>query len=172
MVAAGEVTIPRGGAMSTLEMTLGAAFAIATIAVALFFIVSQQHTLRRLRMDNHAPPEVRRFLIRQAVRRTFGCVMLILLALMVLGSLFLDYEPLNRPIHELPPDEQAAAKDALRFLTTYMAILLLVLLAVMILAVFDLWATFRHSIWQQKQLVQEHQAKLEAELAEYRRRQE
>ena len=49
--------------------------------------------------------------------------------------------------------------------------LLLLVMAVMALAIFDLWATARYSVRLQKQLVQEHQEALEAELAEHRHRQ-
>jgi hypothetical protein len=157
--------------VSNLEITLGTAFAILTVAVAVFFIYRQQATLRSVRTDTRTPPEERRFLIRQSIRRIFSCCMLILLAVMVFGSLFLDYEPLSKPVDELPLAEQAAAKDAFRFLSIYVMSLLLLLMAVMVLAILDLWATARHGMWQKTQLLQEHQDALEAELAELRHRQ-
>jgi hypothetical protein len=157
--------------VTSFEITLSVAFAILTVAVAVFFIYRQQATLRSVRADTTAPPEERRFLIRQSVRRTFSCGMLILLAVMVFGSVFLDYDPLSKPASELPLVEQAAAKDSVRFLSIYVMTLLLVLMAVMALAILDLLATARHGVWQKKRLLQEHQDALEAELAEIRHRQ-
>ena len=152
-------------------MTLGIAFAILVLAVAVYFIWRQQATLRALRADTRMAPDQRRFLMRQCVRRTFGSGVLIVLAVMLAGSLFLDYEPLSRPLPELPEAEQQAAKQAVRFITIYWMTVLLILMAVMALAILDLWATARHGIWQQKQLLQEHQDALKAELTEHRHRQ-
>ena len=96
----------------------------------------------------------------------FGSLVLVLLAVMLFGSLFLDYEPFRMPAEELPQAEQQADKQATRFLVIYWMALLLLVMAVLALAVFDLWATVRHGVQQQKQLFQDHQEMLEAELEE------
>jgi len=78
---------------------------------------------------------------------------------------------LRKPVDELAQAEQEADKQATRFLIIYWMALLLLVMAVLALAVFDLWATVRHGVQQQKQLFQEHQEMLEAELEEHRHRQ-
>jgi uncharacterized protein HemX len=152
-------------------MTVAMLIAAVLVAVAAFFVMRQQRTLRSVRADAAMPAEQVRYLLRQAQRRLFGSVLLFLLAGMLVGSLFLDYEPLRKPIDEIPLEQQEAAKHAVRVVTIYWMAFLMLLLAVMALAVFDFWATARFSIQQQKLLFQQHQEMLEADLIEHKYRQ-
>ena len=156
--------------MNALEMTLGIAIAIIIIAVAIYFIWRQRWTLHNVRTDPKMPLEQRGYLARQSMRRLFGSFVLILLAFMLVGSLFLDYAPLREPFENLPAADKEVAKEAFRFVSIYWMTLLMLVMAVLALAVFDLWATARHGRRQAKQLLQEHQEALEAELTEYRHR--
>jgi hypothetical protein len=157
--------------LDALAMTVGILIAILMIVVAAFFIWQQGLTLQSVRLNSILSHAQRRYLIRQCWRRLFGSFVLVLLAVMLFGSLFLDYEPLRLPVDELPQAEQQADKQATRFLIIYWMALLLLVMALLALAVFDLWATVRHGVQQQKQLFQEHQEMLEAELEEHRHRQ-
>ncbi len=152
-------------------MTVAMLIAAVLVGVAAIFIVRQQQTLRSVRADAAMPAEQVRYLLRQSQRRMFGSVLLVLLAGMLVGSLFLNYEPLRKPIEQVPPDQQEAAKQALRVVTIYWMVFLMLLMAVMALAVFDFWATARFSVQQQKLLFQQHQEMLEAELTEHKYRQ-
>ena len=157
--------------MDALEFTVGILIAIVLIATAAYFTHRQRVTLQLLRIDPSIPADQRRYLFKQCWRRLFGSLLLFLLAGMLLGSLFLDYDLVRKPFDELPLAEQEAAKLAFRLISIYWMTLLLLVLAVLALAVFDLWATARHSVQLQKQLLQEHQEMLAAELAEHRHRQ-
>jgi uncharacterized membrane protein YedE/YeeE len=150
-----------------LGTTLGILIAVVLVLVAGYFIHRQRLTLQSLRADTNMPTEQRRYLYKQSWRRMFGAVLLILLGAMMLGSVFLDYEP--------QPGEggvdKEAAKQAVRFLSFYLMTMLLVLMVILSLAVLDFWAIARFSVYQQKQLIQEHHAMLEADLLEYKHRQ-
>ena len=87
-----------------------------------------------------------------------------LLAAMLIGSVFLDYDPLRMSPDDVPQVDRETAKQAVRFLSFYMMTMLLLLMVILTLAVFDFWATARNSIRLQKQLLHEHQEMLEAEL--------
>ena len=152
-------------------MAMGILIVILMIAVAAYFTWRQGLTLQVLRLDSKLSRAHRRYLVKQYWRRLFGSLVLVVLAVMLFGSLFLDYEPLRKPVDELAQAEQEADKQATRFLIIYWMALLLLVMAVLALAVFDLWATVRHGVQQQKQLFQEHQELLEAELEEHRHRQ-
>lgn len=156
--------------MNTFEITLGISIAGIIFAVAVYFIWRQRQTLQNVRTDPKLPLDQRRYLARQCMRRLFGSFIMILLASMLMGSLFLDYDPLGEPLEKLPLADQDAAKEVLRLVSIYWMTLLMLVMAVLALAVFDLWATARHGRRQAKQLLLEHQEALEAELTEYRHR--
>ncbi|HZZ77116.1 MAG TPA: hypothetical protein VFE62_01275 [Gemmataceae bacterium] len=158
--------------MDTVELTVCIAIAVVLVGVAAFFFVRQRQTLQSVHADASMSEEQRRYLLTQARRRIAGSVLLLILAGMLVGSLFFDYEPLRTKIHELPAEQQEAAKYAVRVFGVYWMAFLFVLLALMALAVFDFWATARFSVQQQRQLFQQHQDMLEAELTEHRYRQD
>jgi anaerobic C4-dicarboxylate transporter len=157
--------------LNALELTAGSLIAIITFVTAAYFIWRQGATLQVLRFSPHLPLDQRRYLAKQCWRRVFGSLVLALLAVLLFGSLFLDYEPLRKPIDQLPLVEQEAAKQAFRFISLYWIAVLMFVMAVVALAVFDLWATTRFGVQQQKRLFQEHQEILQAELEEHRHRQ-
>ena len=152
-------------------MTLGILIAIVMVAVSIYFAWLQQVTLQTLHFDPKIPRDQRRYLAKQCWRRLFGSLVLVLLASMLVGSVFLDYDPLKTAQEEVAPVDREAAKQAVHFLSLYMMTMLLLLLVILTLAVFDFWSTARHGVQQQKQLLQEHQEMLEAELEEHRHRQ-
>ena len=156
--------------MDAQATTVGSLIAVVMLAVAAYFTWRQRTTLQTLRVDSKISPAQRRFLFKQCWRRLFGSFVLAVLAVMLIGSLFLDYEPHRQPLNDLPQAEQEAAKQAFRFIILYWMAVLLLVMTVLALAVFDLWATARHGVQQQKQLFLEHQELLEAELEEHRQR--
>jgi hypothetical protein len=154
----------------TFETTLACLFAALLVGLAGYFAWRQRLVLRTLRGDLRMPSDQRRYLLKQSGRRLFGSLLMLLLAGMLVGSLFLDYSATLSTGPDRPAEEIEAAKQAARFLGLYWMVLLLVLLVIMALAVIDLWATARFGVQQQKRLVQEHQLALEADLARLRQR--
>jgi hypothetical protein len=154
-----------------LGTTLGILIAAVLFLIAGYFIHRQHLTLQALRSDAPMSPVLRRYLTMQSWRRMFGAVLLFILGAMMLGSVFLDYDP-NAVAQ--PGDaavDKEAAKQAVRFLSFYLMTMLLILMVILSLAVLDFWAIARFSVHQQKQLSQEHHAMLEADLLEYKHRQ-
>lgn len=150
--------------MTPLGIAVGLGIAAVLLAVAAYFAQRQQHILQHLRFSTTLTKDHRRYLLKQSWRRLFGSLLLVVLAVMLVGSLFLDYEP-------TPPEvDLEAAKQSIRFLSAYVMAMLLVVLLILVVAVFDFWATARFGVEQRKQLVQEHQELLEAELAQHRHR--
>lgn len=156
--------------MDANESVIGALLAIVLFAVAVFFAWRQRTMLQKLRAEVDLPAEHRQALMKQCQRRMFGSILLFILASMMFGTLFLDFDPVRKPLADLPVEEQEAAKQSVRFLGVYVMSMLLLLLVVVALAVIDFWATARYGMLQQKRLLQEHQEMLAAELAEYRHR--
>jgi hypothetical protein len=154
-----------------LEITVALLIAAILVAVAAYFIVRQQQTLRTIRTDATMSAEQRAYLIRQIQRRLVGSILLFLLAGMLVGSFFLDYEPLRKPIEQVPLEQQEIAKQAFRIISIYWMTFLMLLLVLLAIAVFDFWDTARFGVQQQKLLFQQHQEMLEAELAEHKYRQ-
>ena len=116
------------------------------------------------------PAEQRAYLWRQFQRRLVGSILLILLAGLLVGSLFLDFEPLRKPIEQVPAAKQEAAKQAFRVVSIYWMTFLMLLLVMLAIAVFDFWDTARFGVQQQKLLFLQHQEMLEAELTENKHR--
>jgi hypothetical protein len=142
------------------------------LVVACYFIWRQGQTMRELAAQHATiPSEQRRFLRKQCWRRLFGAAMLVVLACMLFGSVFLDYDPLRLSPDNVPQVDHETARQAVGFLTFYLMTMLLILMAILTLAVLDFWAIARFGVQQQKQLAQEHQQLLEADLAaqKYRR---
>src|SRR5262249_39663534 len=149
-------------------MTLGILIAIALVAVAVYFASAQWRTFQTI--DIKLPADQRSYLMKQSSRRLFGSFVLLLLAAMLAGSVFLDYDPLRMSPEEVPQVEREAAKASVRFLIFYFMTMLLLVMVILTLAVFDFWATARNSVRLQKELFHEHQEILAAELEELRHR--
>jgi hypothetical protein len=148
----------------SLDTATGLLFAAILFAVAIFYARRQQATLQQVRFDAGMPKDQRRYLLKQSWRRMFGSLLLVVLAGMLVGSLFLDWEPLADGVDE------AAAKQSVHFLVAYVLAMFLIWMMILLVAVIDFWATARFGVEQRKQLVQEHQELLAAELAQFRNR--
>jgi H+/gluconate symporter-like permease len=144
-----------------LATTIGALIAAVLIALAAYFGWRQCATWRTVRADAKLPADQRRFLLKQFQRRLFGSILLLLLAGMMIGALFLDFDPRG---------DDEAVKKMVRFLGAYVIAMLLVIMGMLVIAIVDFWATARFSFQQQKQLIQEHHEKLEADLWELQHR--
>jgi hypothetical protein len=115
----------------------------------------------------------RRYLRAQAYRRLFCSFLMVVLAGMLIGSLFLDvrsnelFPPRNGPeAAQVDPDEQA---DFQRLFTVYWMVALLVILAMMALAIIDFVAIARYGLSQHRRLQADRRAALEEHVSHRRR---
>lgn len=157
--------------MNPLEMTLGILFAIVLVVVAAYFGWRQRLTWQTLASDTPLPKGQRIYLLKQCQRRLFGSLLLFILAGMLVGCLFLDYNPQQLTPEGIPQVDDETARRSTQFLAFYFIAMMFVLMVMLSLAVIDFWATARFGVQQRRQLLQEHQEMLEAELAEHRHRQ-
>ncbi len=155
--------------MDPVEITLGIGLAVLLVVVAVYFAFRQRQTFRQLRSDTTLSLDDRRYLYKQAVRRTASSALLFLLAGFIVGWFFLEpaLEELRPagPVAELPE----SSKESLRLLTYYWIVALLVFLAVVLLAVYDLFATARFGARHHRQLEDARRAALQAEVERIRR---
>jgi hypothetical protein len=143
----------------------------AILAVAALLAVREIAVLRRL---SDVAEDERRRLRRRAYRRLVGCVLLFALAVLLAGGLLFLEGPVQRLIDlpgfdpNNPSDEQ---RQLARIFGWYWVAVLLILLAVVLLAGFDLWAVRREAIRERRRLIEDRRADLEAEAAlrRYRR---
>ncbi len=153
--------------MNPLELVAGVGLVLVLVGVALFYAWRQLATLRAFRTDMDVAPADRRYLWQQAVRRLFNSGLMLLFAGLLLGGFF--FERPHPAAEDAPAIVQSAAKEALRMYTGYWILALLVLLAILGLAVIDLWATARFGFRHQKQLELDRRAMLKEEATRIRR---
>jgi cell division protein FtsB len=154
-------------------LTFGFALAALLIGIAIYFGLQQRKTLALLRHDIEMPRADRVYLHRQVVRRLINSVLLVVLALLLIGGLFLQPslqdlnpgEPVAEPGAKLP----ANARDSLNLLSAYWIGFLLVFLAMMVMAVLDLVSTARYGAQQRRQLEDDRRDALAAEVERLRR---
>lgn len=146
---------------------IGLGIAIVLVAIALFFGRRQFQLLNTLRSPELLSPERVAHLRSQAHRRLFSSALLMVLAGLMVGSLFLEYDPERLKAE----NADAGGKQAMQFLSYYLITMLLVLMVLLVLAVLDFWATARFGLLQQRRLAQQHIQGLQADLFEQRGRQ-
>ncbi len=153
--------------MDPFATTIGFCIAGLLVAIASYFGWRQIHLLRTLPSPELLTPQRMSYLRSQAHRRLFGSALLLILAGLMIGLMFLEFDP-----EKLKAEHgDANGKQAMQFLSYYLITMLLVLMVLLALAVLDFWATARFSLVQQKQLARQHLAGLEADLLERRDRQ-
>lgn len=150
-----------------LEVLIGAVLVLLLVAVAMYYAWRQLQVWQRVRSDLELSTPDRRYLWQQSLRRLFNSGLMVLFAGMLLGGFF--YERPQPAAEEAPPLVRAAAEEALRLFTAYWVFALLVLLAIVGLAVVDLWATARFGFRHQRQLEQDRRQMLKEEADRIRR---
>jgi ABC-type uncharacterized transport system fused permease/ATPase subunit len=147
------------------------------LGLAVYFGRQQLRTLRGLKSPDSLPAEDRRYLRSQAYRRLFCSALMVAIAGLLIGWLFLEAEhrELQKALRAaqevdpgaVPTQEQ---RDFAHLFWLYLSAALLVLLILLVLATMDFWATARYGLSQRRKLQADHRAILEEQLA--RRRQE
>jgi hypothetical protein len=144
------------------------------VALAGYFGWRQWQALRELPRRN-LPPDERAFYRRQAYRRTFCSALMVVLAGLLVGTVFMEseYQDVTRQVSERnergggAPAEQEE-KQFVRFFAGYWIGLLLVLFVLLALAAVDFWALTRFGLRQHRRLEADHRALLEKQLQELR----
>jgi hypothetical protein len=151
--------------VNAIELIAGIGLGAFVAVLALFFVWRQMRTRRTLRSDLNLAAADRAYLWQQTQRRLFNSFLMLLFAGMLVGGLFL-----TEPMRPKGAEPLESAQESLRLYTGYWIVTLLVLLAILTLAVTDLWATARFGFRHQKQLEQDRRAMLMEEAARIRRR--
>ena len=154
-----------------MELPVGASLAVLLVVIALYYGWRQVQSLRAMSRDVNVAFDERMYLVRQATRRISVSVLLLVIAGFLVAWFFVDHSGMppedfaqgNRPMTD-------AEKDAVRFVGMYWISALLVVFVVIMLAVFDLWATARFGYERRKKLEEARQAALAAKLAQIRQR--
>jgi hypothetical protein len=150
------------------QLVIGILLVVLLCGLAVYYAWRQRRLLIELRSSDQ-PEEEQTFFRRQAYRRLVNSVLLFILAGQLLGALvFLeDYaqrlanlrnaQPRGTP---LTPEQ----RDFAWFYSWYWITFLLILLAVVILAAVDFWATRRFGQAQHQKINQERTQMLESQL--------
>src|SRR5438477_13150141 len=132
--------------------------AVVLLAVAGYFGWHQVQTLR-----GGAGPDERRYAVRQAWRRLFCCGLMVLVAGMLIGWLFLDghYREMHSRAQAAPEEQRDKVltdedRDFVRFMGAYWGFVLLAVFTLLGLAAVDMWAIARQGLRQHRQLQADH----------------
>lgn len=158
-------------------MVVGLILAALLVAFGVGAGVRQFRTLARVRAEPFMPAEDRTYLRRQAVRRLGVSALLLAVGGMIA---FYYLSGMDARMDAIPErnkgdaaaaagDPQAAAdKEFTRQVGAYWIVIILLIGVVVLIAVIDLWATRRYWMARYKELKEDHQTKLQRDLAVYR----
>jgi hypothetical protein len=159
------------------ELTFAAVIFCAMLGLAFYFGRQQMQTLRRLRAPNDLPAEDVVDLRRQARFRVVGCVLLVVLGAQVGGAYVFGLEASVRQLGEqmdalrrehgevnLDADQQRLRS----FYGIYWIAALIVLLLIVLLAAYDIWAIRRYGRRHRQKIDAERRAMLEGQVARFR----
>lgn len=160
--------------MINLEYIFAGVMVVLLLGLAGYFGWRQVLALRDLKHMGELPAEDRRFHRLQAWRRMVSCVLMVVLAVLWLGSYLMGQEQqardLGKPDAVARDDSGKAAPNAEQksFLNRYTAFWLVFALIFMLwvwLAFFDLWAIRRFGIRHYRQIQADRRAMVERQLA-------
>jgi hypothetical protein len=162
------------------ELAFGLVLVIGMLGLGSFYLWRQVQTLRSLHGEQFSASE-ETYLRARAWRRLIGSVVMVVLALFLAGSCFLEGEyqsfiqergPATENETQPPPENKILKpeeKDFLRRFTIYWIIALLLLFTFVIIAAFDTWATLRFGLQQHRQLQRDQKLALEQQIRQIRR---
>jgi hypothetical protein len=147
------------------------------VGLAVYFGRQQLRTLRNLRSPDAAGADERGYLRSRAYRRMVCSVLMVAIAGLLIGWLFLESEQreLQKQLAAAQTVDPSARpsqehEDFIRLFWAYLCAALLVLLLLLVLATMDFWATARYGLSQHRKLQAARREMLETQMA--RRRQE
>ena len=162
--------------MHWTQIVFGTLLVVLLLGLAGYYAWRQMQALRGLRDAEESPPDERRYLVRRAWRRLFGCVLMVVLAVMLGGMMLF----LENPAKELADfiaearerGEEPELSDQQRQLRVLYAVwnisLLIALLAILATAAIDLLATRRFSLTQLRRIQSDRRAMIERQVARLR----
>ncbi len=160
-------------------VAVGLVLAAGLVALGLGTALRQRRTLARLRAERFLPSDDRAYLRGQARRRVAtGAVLVVLgglIAFYYLSGMDARMDAIiakERKGAPIPDDEDRADKDFTKVVAGYWSGVLGLVFVAGCLAVFDFWATRRYWMAQYKLLKEDHEAKLQRDLAVHRQAKE
>ena len=160
-------------------MVVGLMLAVLLVTLGVGAALRQRAVLRRLREERYLPSDERAYLRGQVRRRLAVSVVLVVVGGMIAGYYLSGMDArmdeignrerraaANPPAEPEPPNEQD--REFAKFVGAYWIAILLLLFVVVCLAVFDFWATRRYWMALYRQIKQDHDTKLQRDLAVYR----
>jgi hypothetical protein len=162
--------------VGTWQIVFSVLIVVVTAGLGGYYAWRQWQTLRRLRADPALPDDERAFLRNQAWRRLAGAVILLLFAALFVGIFFLE-GPANRLVQEgeenVAKNESRPLNEAqrqfLRLYGGYVIVLLLLVLALIGVAGYEIFAIRRYSVRHMRRIQDERRAMIARETARLRR---
>ena len=161
--------------MALHQIVFGVVLIIVLLAMAGFFAWRQAKTLRGLQLAVEQDEEERRYLRNQAWRRLLCSGLMVVLAVLLAASFFLE-DAANKLVREGETNQQQGIKRPLqeeeqRFLNLYQqfwGVACLVLFLIIVIAGLDYMAIRRYGRRQYRQIQADRRAMIESELARIR----
>jgi hypothetical protein len=162
--------------VSLAQTVFGVLLVAALLVLSLFYGWRQVRALRGLRRAPGLPDEEARYERHRGWRRLVSCALMLLLAGLLAGALaYLEgqaqrYADMQDAVAAGAPPREPT-DDETRFLLLYGRYwigLLLVLLAVVLLAALDLWATRRYGLQQHRKLAADRRAMIQRQVERMR----
>jgi hypothetical protein len=154
-----------------------AALVLILLGLAAYFIWRQRQILEHLRLQTDLPEADRRYLRNQARRRLVGSALMILVALLMAGSFLsgledrakeladqADAQRAREQVVHLNPDQKRLAQ----LWGYYWIGILLLVLGILILAAWDVWAIRRYALRHRRQIQADRREMIEEQIAIYR----
>jgi hypothetical protein len=159
------------------ELASGLALMAILLGLAGYYGWQQLRTFRRVRQTTNLSDDDRRYVRRQAWRRSTASVLMVVAAAQLAGSFLL-----NKGVREIAGVNAAAEADQKepelspqqkafqKWYTIYWIVFLLIVLAIIVLAYLDLMAIRRFSLRHMRQIQADRRAMIEQEVALLRQR--
>lgn len=163
--------------MTWPQLLAGALLVVLLVAMSGFFLGRQLQVLRDLRRTGAATEDEERRLRRQTYRRLVCSSLLLLLGFLLAAALLFLEAPAQQLADERTAQDAAgqkaeltdAQRDFARLYSAFWVGFLLILMAVVFIAAFDLWATRRHALREHRQIQADRRAMLEQQINRLRR---
>jgi uncharacterized membrane protein YgcG len=165
-------------------VVVGLLLAVCLVVFGVGTAARQRRTIERLREEKYLPSDDRAYLRGQVRRRLATSVLLVILGGMIGGAFLSGMEDRATEIGEQrqkganPADDPGRPADPrqpteeerqfVRFWGGYWIAISILVFVVVCLAIVDFWATRRYWMAQYRLMKEDHQAKLQRDLAVYR----
>ncbi len=157
-----------------LELALAALIVVVLVIMAGYFAWRQWQTLRGELADPELAVEDRLYVKFQAWRRLVGCGLMLLLAGLLAGAYVFDFEARAKALAnrgQAPASLEAAVQRGVaqqRFINVfsfYWIVTVLVLLSIVGLAAYDIWAIRRFGVRHLRKIQSDRRAMIEEQVA-------